>query len=233
MTKLKGIAVLILLFGACTYGPKFVIDETDLRDKSWNNELSEPESLPRLSDSIYHETETVFYSDAEKGIDIVGRQSGIPQGVSKIYITLFTDYGGNLEVQRKFDTLLSQYLSGYGLELMSRIHHAEVVISGSINTFAILPAQVITNMEGSFYQLEVEYKVIESDGNVLQEGRSIEEQLLVADTNTYTTNKVIPYIVDIVAKQTAEAIYYGGQVKTFIVEDEIEILGTEDRDEDD
>jgi hypothetical protein len=103
-------------------------------------------------------------------------------------------------------------LEGYGLIMTKKIPDAQAVITGSIDSLIISPAGRITNLPGLLYSITLTYSVNDNEKNYLQKDRSIDEHLLVLDTNAYSSNQVIEVLSRNLSKHTAESIFYGWQL---------------------
>jgi hypothetical protein len=172
---------------------------------------------------VKESSEKAFFTNDT--INVRAKKSGLPEGVSRAYLLLFTDYVGNFDLQKEFDKNLRFSLASLGISTETKMRGAEVFISGELKFFAIFPAQRITNTAaGLFYALRLNYSVFNPENQVIQKDK-MEENILVADTNTYPYEKVFPILVQSAARHTAEAICYGWQLSYSRTTNQVTTLG--------
>ena len=182
-------------------------------------------ALPEMSDDIVIPSKATFYESSIDRISVEGQVSGLPEGVKQVYLSLFTDHANNVEVQREFDKILKDKLAGYGLQMMTKIKSAQLIVYGNIDAFFTEESRLVTNIEGLIYTMKISYSVEDNIGKTIQDKKYIEQSYLVKNTNTYMSNIVIPLLIDLVAGRTAEAVYYGWQLQFSSISGKIEILG--------
>jgi len=166
-----------------------------------------------------------IYESTIDRVQVEGIESGLPEGVRQVYLTLFTDHAHSVDIQRQFDIILKDKLTAHGLQIMNKIKHAQLLVSGSIDTFFIEDSRFITNIGGLIYTMKVTFSVQDMTGNYIQEKVSIEKSYLVVETNTYISNIVVPMLVNLIATRTAEAIYYGWQLQFSQYSGKVDVIG--------
>jgi hypothetical protein len=195
-------------------------------------------SLDRMPVNIRALERTVFYTSEEERIEVIGKSSGLLPNVKRVYVTLFTDFSETRDIRWEFDTrntLQSEFDRRLGLELearglivVPRMGLAQAIISGNIRTFDIYSADIITNVDGLIYTMKIDYSWDDRFNTIKEAGRSIEERILVMNTNEYNTNRVMPIMVERMAQFTAEAIVDGWQSEYAGKDGRYLILGAED-----
>ncbi|OHD55567.1 MAG: hypothetical protein A2014_12130 [Spirochaetes bacterium GWF1_49_6] len=213
---------LLLSCGSSSILIKEYENPESLLDKSPKNMIK---SLPEMPKEILIPMKGNIYESTIDRVQVEGIESGLPEGVQQVYLSLFIDHSHNVEIQRDFDKILKDKLTAYGLQIMNKIKYAQVVVSGSINTFFIEDSRLVTNIPGLVYTMKVTYSVQDMEGNPVQENKSIEQSYLVVDTNSYVSNMVVPQLVNLMATRTAEAIVYGWQLQFSQFNGKVDILG--------
>ncbi len=183
--------------------------------------------LPRLGDSLrLPRGNPVFYEDESRRINVEGQISGLPDDVRRLYILLFTDYAGDFQLQREFDRQLKLYLENLGVDAGAPLSEAQAIVGGTIASFNATDSRRVTNIDGLVYTLKIDFNVARPSGQPISQQRGIEERLIVADTNAYTTNEIIPMMADSAAKHVAEAIRYGWQLSSEWSRQHTPVLGS-------
>jgi hypothetical protein len=142
-----------------------------------------------------------------------------------VYLTSFSDFTGNFDMQKDLQTSLAENLNRNGIVLVKNLKTAEAVVSGSLDSLVISAADRATNVSGLIYTLSLTFSVIDKNKNYMQMNKPILEQLLVLDTNTFDSNYVLPILVQNAGQHTAEAVYYGWQLEYSKTPDKITTLG--------
>lgn len=182
-------------------------------------------SLPEMPKDIIIPIKGSIYESTIDRVQVEGFESGLPEGIRQVYLTLFTDHAHSVEIQRDFDIILKDKLTTHGLQIMNKIKYAQLLVSGSIDAFFIEDSRIVTNISGLIYTMKVTFSVQDISGSFIQEKVSIEKSYLVVETNTYTSNIVIPMLVNLMATRTAEAIYYGWQLQFSQYSGKVDIIG--------
>lgn len=165
---------------------------------------------------------TIFTNDV---VQIRGKTVGLKDIYRFVYLTSFSDYIGNFDYRKDFERNLGENLNRYGIVLVKNIRSAQAVVSGSLDSLVISTAERATNIDGLIYTLRLGFSVNDKDRNFIQMNKPILEQILVLDTNTYTTNEVLPLLIKNAAQHTAQAVYYGWQLEYSKTPDKITTLG--------
>lgn len=150
----------------------------------------------------------IFTNDV---VEIHGKNAGLPNSAKNIYLIPFSDHLDNPYLMNEFSTRFRFTLEGFGLRLTERIKGSDAVIVGSVDTLTIANAERITNNDALYYKLTIRYSVLDRSKNYLEKDRLILEEVLVMDTNTYDSNKVVLILAQNAARHTAEAVVNGWQ----------------------
>lgn len=219
--------VTALTLAACGTSTPFIIPEQSPANRPVREfDRRTAGYLPVLGDSLrLPRGNPVFYEDDGRRINVEGQASGLPDNVSRLYVMLFTDYAGDFFVQREFDRQLKNYLQNMGYDPDAGLADSQAVIGGSILEFAATDSRRVTNIEGLIYTLKIEYEITLKANGFRYPVRFIEERLIIADTNAYTTNEVIPMMADTAAQHASEAIRYGHQLSSGWTNGNIPVLG--------
>lgn len=227
-TRVFSLACLLLL-ASCAPSLPFVIDErVEGRRTPRNFDGRRAGELPPISGSIrLPSPDPTLYSDDSRMWDVQGRVSGLPLEIGKVYVMLFADFAGNYVFQYEFDRELKLDLENLGYDTGIPMSGAQAVVNGKIDTLVVSDPRRVTNIEGLLYSLTLEFDASKPDGEPLMRLIGIEERLIVADTNAYTTNEVIPLLAGRAAKHVSEAIRYGWQQSSEWTNGNIPVLGYE------
>lgn len=176
------------------------------------------------SSTVKTDKDKILYQGG--AIKIMSGSAGLPESIHRLYLTFFTDYSSTENLQQLFDQKLRLHLQELaGIRVEDKIPNAQAVVEGKIDTYAQNLASQVTNLDGLLYQLNLTYSVRDMKGIYIQQNKSINEKLLVTDTNTYTPTEVLPIIVDLAARNTAESILYGWQKEYQKTPTQISVLG--------
>lgn len=162
------------------------------------------------SSNVKNDKDKILYQG--QAINIISGSAGLPDSIHRLYLTFFTDYSSTENLQQIFDQKLRLHLQELaGIRVEDKIPDAQAVVEGKIDTYAQSPASQVTNLDSLLYQLNLTYSVRDMKGIYIQKNKSVSEKLLITDTNTYTPTEVLPILVDLAARNTAESILYGWQ----------------------
>ena len=182
-------------------------------------------SLPDMPKDIIIPIKGSIYESTIDRVQVEGIESGLPEGVRQVYLSLFTDHAHSIDIQREFDSILKDKLTAQGLQIMNKIKYAQLLVSGSIDAFFIEDSRFVTNLGGLIYTMKITFSVQDMTGNYIQEKVSIEKSYLVLQTNTYISNIVVPMLINQMAARTAEAIYYGWQLQFSQYNGKMDVIG--------
>ncbi len=160
------------------------------------------------------EDDAVLYNNPAQGVNIKGQTAGLPPDLDRVYVTLFSAPVGLQYLQKELDERLQLRLQDYGLRMVNRISYAQAIVNGEIRNFDISRAENMTNLtDALFYSfiLQVNVQIVKGQEPRFLEPRVITERLLVIDTNRFTSNEVVPILLDRGAQHLAEAVVYGWQ----------------------
>lgn len=172
-------------------------------------------ALPAMSKAIrIPDQDAVLYQDSAQGVDIRGQSAGLPPELDRVYLTLFSAPPQLVSLQPEVDERLRLELQEYGLRLVNRISYAQAIINGEIRSLSLNRAETVTNLtDALFYSLilQVNVQIVQGSEPRFLEPREIREQLLVIDTNRFTSNIVVPLLLQWGTEHLAEAVIYGWQ----------------------
>jgi hypothetical protein len=168
------------------------------------------------------ENNTIYTNE---NMTIKGGKAGLSEHYKQVYLSAFADFVGDFDLERKIEKSIQVNLEGYGLVITKKIPDAQAVITGSIDSLIISPAGRITNLPGLLYSIQLTYSVNDIEKNYLQKDRSIDEHLLVLDTNSYSSNQAVEILSQNLSRHTAESIFYGWQLGYSKTTNQISTLG--------
>ena len=208
MEKCVIIPLILLLIG-CSGAPV----REDFR-KSGERFLTEPDSVSKHLPTAVARVKVENAFDPEDKSEykpiLKNEIPGLPKGCKRVYLSLFSDFTTNYWVPREFDRRLKIYLQDWGLQVVDKLNYAQAVIEGKISMFLITPADKITNLErGLMYLMKVDYSVWDAERKPVQQEKSIRMNILVTDKNKFLSNTVVMQIIDMSAKETANAVCFG------------------------
>jgi len=206
------ILIFMLFLSSCNNDYDFVISDQRPAPLKFD---ARPAFPPRLSSSLQQpSSDTSLYDNPVERINVEAGQSGLPPEIRRVYLTLFSAPPSLQFIQNEIDRRLKLALERSGLDMVTRIPFAQAVINGRIKGFSIKSGESVTNLSDSLlYSIELELNVEDKTDSQSGNFHTVEDRILVVNTNQYLSNIVVSMLLDNSVKYLSEVILYGWQTE--------------------